>query len=134
MISHSRNAPKIREIISIKGRIQTVGKIAKAGNWMRSCIGKSRAHINAIPIDSWILEKATDGSSIYRAVSRGGDSLSFSSSIPTGGWRSETFINGIKEVVQVSETDSSILVDHSGLGISGTASLSKNLKRIVFKR
>jgi len=134
MISHSRNAPKIREIISIKGRIQTVGKIAKAGNWMRNCIGKSKARVNAIPIDSWILEKAADGSLIYRAASRGGDSLSFSSSIPTGGWRSETFINGIKEVVQVSETDSSIMVDHSGLGISGTASLSKNLKQIVFNR
>ena len=97
MISSSRNAPKIREIISIKSRIQTVGKISKVGKWIRSNIGKRRAPINAIPIDSWVLEKASDGSSIYRYSSGGRDSLSFSSPKPTGDWRSEAFINDIKE-------------------------------------
>lgn len=134
MISSSRNAPKIREIISIKNRLQTVGKIAKAGNWIRSSIGNRRARINAIPIDSWVLEKASDGSSIYRYASGGRDSLSFSSPKPTGDWRSEAFINDIKEVVQVSESGSTVRVEHPGLGIIGTGSLSKNSKRIVFNR
>jgi len=133
-ISRSRNSPKIKEVISVKSRIQTVGKIAKAGNWIRSRVGKSGARISVIPIDSWILEKAADGSSIYSYASGGSDRLSFRTSTPVGGWRSEVSINGIKEVVQISEAGNTIQVVHPGVGISGTGSVSKNAKRIVFNR
>ena len=133
-ISRSRNAPMIKEIRSVKSRIQTVGKIAKAGNWLRSKVSKSGARLNIIPIDSWILEKAADGSLIYSYASGGSNRLSFRSSVPGGGWRSEASIGGIKEVVQVSEANNSIQVVHPGVGISGTASVSKNAKRIVFNR
>lgn len=133
-ISRSRNAPRIKEIISVKSRIQTFGKITKAGNWIRSRVGKSGARLNVIPIDSWILEKAADGSLIYSYASGGSNRLAFRTSVPGGGWRSEASINGIKEVVQVSEADNTIQVVHPGVGISGTARVSKNAKRIVFNR
>lgn len=60
--------------------------------------------------------------------------ISYTQLLTISRWRSETSINGIKEVVQFSESGNTILVEHPGIGISGTASVSKNAKQIVFNR
>jgi len=97
-------------------------------------VGTGGARINAIPIDSWVLERAADGSATYRYASGGGDYLSFRASLPGGGWRSENSINGVKEVVQLSDGGSTVQISHTETGISGTGRYSKNTKKIVFDR
>ena len=133
-ITRAKNAPKIKEISSLKGQIKTVGKIARAGNWIKSRVGKGGARVNAIPIESWMLEKAPDGSSVYRYASGKGNRLSFKRSSITEEWKSETSINGTKELVQVENAGGTIRVEHSETGVSGTASFSEDTKRIVFER
>jgi hypothetical protein len=133
-ITRAKNAPKIKEISSLKGQIKTVGKIARAGNWIKSRVGKGGARVNAIPIESWILEKAQDGSSVYRYASGKSDRLSFRSSATAGDWRSEASINGTKDVIQISDGGSAIQVVHLGTNISGKSTVSKNTQRVVFSR
>jgi hypothetical protein len=133
-ISRAKNAPKIKEVTSLKSKIKTVGKIARAGDWIKSRVSKGGARVNAIPMESWVLEKAQDGSSVYRYASGRGDRLSFKPSSTAGEWRSEVSINGIKEVVQVSDAGSAIQSEHPVLGISGTGTVSKNAKRVIFSR
>jgi len=133
-ITRAKNAPKIKEISSLKGQIKAVGKIARAGNWIKSRVGKGGARVNTIPIESWILEKAQDGSSVYSYASGKSDRLSFRSSANASEWRSEASINGTREIVQVSNADATVRVEHSETGVSGTARFTKGSKRIVFSR
>ena len=133
-ITRAKDAPKIKEINSLRGRIKTIGKVARAGNWIKSRVGRGGARVHAIPIESWVLEKAQDGSSVYRCASGKGDRLSFKPSATVDEWRSETSINGTKDVIQMSDGGSSIQVMHLGAHISGKGTVSKNAQRVVFKR
>ncbi len=133
-ISRSSSAPKIKEIVSLKSQIRMVGKISRAGNWIRSCVGKGGARLNEIPVDSWILEKAADGSMRYRYSLGGNDNLTVSALMPGGGWESETNINGYKEVVQSIDNGKAVHVSHPGTDISGAGNFSQNSKRIEFSR
>ena len=71
-ISHNRNSPKIREITRIKGKIKTVGKVTKSGNWIRSNpTGKSGSRINKLPINAWTSSKSEIGKTKYKTSSNG---------------------------------------------------------------
>lgn len=133
-ITRSKTAPKIEEIASLKGKVKLVGKIARAGDWIKSRVAKGGAQVNAIPFESWVLEKAQDGSSVYRYASGKGDRLSFRPSATAGEWRSEVSVNGTSEIVQVSNVDGTVRVKHSETSISGTARFTKGTKSIVFSR
>ena len=71
-ISRNRNSPKLREINSAKGKMKTVGKIAKSGNWIRSNpTGKSGSRINKLPINAWTSSKSEIGKTKYKTSSNG---------------------------------------------------------------
>ncbi|MCK5127078.1 MAG: hypothetical protein KAR42_12565 [candidate division Zixibacteria bacterium] len=133
-IAHSKNAPKIREITSLKSKIRSVGKIAKSGNWIRSNAGKGGAKLNSLSVREWSLSKSANGSIEHDYVSGKSNWLTVSVSQEGGGWRSEINVNGFNDIVEYSEGRNSLQVTHSSLKVSGLGSISADGKRIVFSQ
>jgi hypothetical protein len=61
-ISRNTNAPKLRELRKVKGKIKTVGKVAKSGDWIRNISsGISGSRINKLSTNSWTSSKSVNG-------------------------------------------------------------------------
>ena len=97
-ISHNRNSPKIREITRIKGKMKTVGKVAKSGSWIRNQhTNVSGSRINKLPTNSWIYSKSTKNGVHYNYKSNTGDYFNLSLLPFINEWQYETNISGSQD-------------------------------------
>jgi hypothetical protein len=133
-ISRNRNAPKLRELRKVKGKIKTVGKVAKSGDWIRNISsGISGSRINKLSTNSWTSSKSVNGGVEYNYHSNSGDYASMSHSLNLQKWQLKTSVNGSVDKVQYSIASNLLQVYHGGSIIVARGRISSDGKRIVFQ-
>ncbi|SYZ72227.1 conserved hypothetical protein [Candidatus Zixiibacteriota bacterium] len=133
-ITRSKTAPKIEEIASLKGKVKLIGKIARAGDWIKSRVVNGGARINEISLDTWKMVKSSNGTTVYSYSAGKTDKMSTTVSPAGGGWKTEIVINGQAELAQYSEGMSSVRVSHSEGNIQGVGKLNKQGSAVVFSK
>ncbi len=133
-IHRSRNSPKIQEIVKIKNKIRTVGRVARSGTWMRSNAVNGGARINILPTNPWTVSQSSNGSVKYSYWSKNGNSASVVVLPDGASWQSEVSVQGYKDFVEYAREMNSLEVNHPGIGVRGTGRMSSNGKRIVFSK
>jgi len=133
-ISRNKNSPKLREVIKIKSKIKTVGKIAKSGNWIRSNPERGGSRINKLPVNSWKSSKSINGKIRYSSHSNSGDFASVTLSPNFKNWQSNISVNGSQDIVKYSKETNLIEVNHAGFANVYKGKVSSNGKRFVFSK
>jgi len=133
-ISRNKNSPKLQEVIKIKSKIKTVGKIAKSGNWIRSNPERGGSRINKLPVNSWKSSKSINGKIRYSYHSNSGDSASVTLSPNSKNWQSNISVNGSQDIVKYSKETNLIEVNHAGFANVYKGKVSSNGKRFVFSK
>ena len=131
-ISRNGNSPKIQEIVKIKSRIKTVGKICKSGNWIRSNPKTGGSKINILPINSWNLSKSVNGKLEYKYQSNSGDFESVSISPNFMEWQLITSIDGSQDIVKYSKVRNRLQVKHSSIVNECSGRILRNNKYVEF--
>jgi len=131
-ISKNKNSPKLREVIKIKSKIKSVGKIAKTGNWIRSNPGRGGSKINKLTVSSWKSLKSVHGKTVYSFHSNSEDDASVTLSPNLKEWQSNISVNGSQDIVKYSKETSLLEVNHAGFTNTYKGKVSSNGKRFVF--
>ncbi|ODS30871.1 MAG: hypothetical protein SCARUB_04020 [Candidatus Scalindua rubra] len=131
-ISRNRNAPKLRELRKVKGKIKTVGKVAKSGDWIRNISsGISGSRINKLSTNSWTSSKSVNGNIEYNYHSNSGDYATSSQNLLE--WQLKTSVNGSEDIVKYSIASNLLQVYHDGFIKEARGRISSDGKRIVFQ-
>lgn len=133
-ISRNKNSSKLREVIKIKSKIKTVGKIAKSGNWIRNNPERGGSRINKLPVNSWKSSKSINGKIRYSSLSNSDDFASVTLSPNSKNWQSNISVNGSQDIVKYSKEANLIEVNHAGFANVYKGKVSSNGKRFVFSK
>ena len=133
-ISKNKNSPKLREVIKIKSKIKTIGKIAKTGNWIRSNPTKGGSKINKLPVSSWKSSKSVNGKTVYSFHSNSADIASVTLSPNLKEWQSNISVNGSQDMMKYSMETNLLEVNHAGFANPHRGKVSSNGKRFVFHK
>jgi len=134
-ISKSKTSPKMVEVNRVKGQLQPVGKIAKAGNWIRSFAGKSEVRINNMQTAKWIPLDSPDVLTGFNYRSKiSGDTASVVIALDKSVWKSEVIVNGTRHFAEFKSESKSLQVMYSEIGISGTGKVTSDGKQIIFSK
>ncbi|MCK4694894.1 MAG: hypothetical protein KAT74_03985, partial [Candidatus Cloacimonetes bacterium] len=132
IISENTNSPKLQEVISMKNKIQTVGKTSQYGNWVRSISGRGGSRINKIPVNSWKYSKSMNENIEYNYNSDSGDFTSVFINPNLENWQNKISVNGFTDYVKYSKNTNILQIVHSGFLNKCRANISSNGKRFVF--
>lgn len=132
IISNNPNSPKLQQIRSIKDKIKTAGKISNYKNWIRSNSGNGGSVINAIPLNSLISSKSTNGNTKYKYNSKSGDFTSLTIKPNSENWQSKVSVNGSTDYSKYSKETNQLQIVSSNFIGNCNALISSNGKHFVF--
>ncbi len=133
-ISRNRNSPKLLEILEIKSKFKTVGKIAISGNWLRSNPQISKPIINLIPTNKWSFSKSINGQIKYLFQSPTGDKASVTLFPNLNKWESVISVNGNEDIVKYFKSSNQLFVSHPGFSSEFKGRVLSSGKIVEFYR
>jgi len=138
-VSRDINSPRLQEVIKIKSKVKTAGKIAQSGDWVRNNSEKGELRTNKLPVSSWTSSKsvqgdAENGNIVYSFHSNSADDASVTLSRDLKEWQSNTSVNGSQDMVKYSQKKNLLEVKHAGFSDLFKGDVSPDGKRFVFHK